>query len=266
MKKNYRIVTFIFLIIFVLAGCTDKNYSFEDENIVAYIDGRAMYGLYGLEKTKYIEMKTTFMQFVSFEYADASFPEKEEIIGMSYHELYSLNKDIYNLEYARKYLEMSFEEKEIDYYSILLRYNENYNSLKQDESSIKSREEFVDEFIENSKNVYEDTILNSLLVELAKKNNITLDEVITKFYKPFIPLYLIDELLVPSDFILNKYDGEVFEEKEEYFTIVITNENNEEIYKYLTDIKNFWLKSRQQYIQYIANELSKDDVIDRPDN
>ena len=129
MKARKIVLIFVLISILIINGCTiNKNtqYSFDNQEIAAYIDGEPMYGLFGVNRNDYIEMKTVWMQYYISEYGDVTIPTANEMVGELFISLRDISQQIYYAEYANKYLEMSDSEKAIDYYIVLMKYSEGY--------------------------------------------------------------------------------------------------------------------------------------------
>ncbi len=259
-----RRILSILLILIVFSGCTQTKKSFDDPNIIAYIDNEPMYGLYGLNKENFIEMKTAMMEAVIILYSSVDFPSEDEIIGKQYNELISSAQEKYFYNSADYYLNSSAEYKEMDYYANLLSFSEDYIALSKEDDAEAVWEEIVNRSMMEAQNTEAESSFYKIILSIADKNGMTFDEVLEEYYKPYIPIMIGDEYIITNSFLEKKYKGEILTIVEDYYYGDINEDNYKEIYKHLVDLKNYLLDSRIQYIEYISKELSKSEIIERP--
>ena len=262
MKK--LIIAAIIIISAILAGCTNNETLFESPDIVAYIDGEPMYGLFGLNKNNFIEYKILLTRTEIFGDSEAQMPSKEEAIGKSYFDLEQISLDMYFELLANTYLDKSQEDKEIDFYIMLITYNrgEETEEFFNDSEAKDEFELFVNDMLSNyTEEVFEEDILS---VELAEKYNCTFEEFVDEFIKPYIPFMFIDIKMAPNSFVYDNYTGDIPEINDDLRNATITEENYDEIVQYLKDIREFQVDAREQYIDFIAKDIDKSKIIERP--
>ena len=214
-----------------------------------------MYGLFELDKENFIEFKTVAAYAEIEENSETVIPCLEESLGKSYLELEQISTDIYFSELAEQYLSMSPEEKEAEFYTILIKYNRSSAGyIFEDDEAKRNFEKDVNEMLTGV-----ETESNDYLKELADELNLSIEETISTYYKPYIPLMFIDMYLDTTDF---DFQGEVVEENEKYLQMNITEDNYTEIVNYLEDTRSYLINRRLQYISYMKEQLEGFDIIE----
>lgn len=230
--------------ILVLTSCATISCSeVEKEEIVAYFNSEPIYN-YEIKAFVELKQELTLLAYDSLGELEMIVPEKNEVTERELLEYIKYNQYMdFKNEYER-YINLTKEEKIIDYYISLIRKEEYINEGLDEQAIQEIDNEHRTMILENSnQNSYVNNIVD-VIEMVAKNNNMSYEKCVNEVYLDVtLDWYL--QSLIPAHFVREHYTGEVFESVE--INMFLPNES---IGKHEVDFNELW-DTTEKYYAYL---------------
>lgn len=202
MRNTCTIILVIFLISLCLVGCEDnKNYSFEDEAIIAYVNGEKvtadkMYAFINLFPQIDEHQLNGFIE-QSFEFDMSAFGSDDYAQLNKYYDSLNLQYAIAIYSKTNGYTDDNWEEY---FYKLVVKrqYLKSDSNRNYDIQVNALSEQLTNQIKQNYATGRSDDIRVQLVENLAEENGITFDECAENFFKKYIEFAFVAEAF-PKD-------------------------------------------------------------------